>query len=85
MPETALQTDIRQRMQDCFKHTYGVENVKPEDRLVEDLDGDSLDSIELVLVVEQEFEIEIPDDEAEHIKTVGDATQLVTRILEKES
>ena len=48
--------------------------IKPTDRFIEDLDADSLDRVELVMALEDEFEnLEIPDKEAEKIKTVQDA------------
>ena len=53
----------------------GVEEdeVKPEASFVKDLGADSLDTVELVMALEEEFETEIPDEEAEKIQTVGDA------------
>ena len=50
-----------------------VEDVKPESRFVEDLAADSLDVIQIVLKLEEEFDIEIPDDAVEQISTVQDA------------
>ncbi|MEL6584859.1 MAG: acyl carrier protein [Pseudomonadota bacterium] len=55
-----------------------------EDKVVEgasfidDLGADSLDTVELVMAFEEEFEIEIPDDAAETIQTVGDAVKFIT-------
>ena len=45
----------------------------PEAKFIEDLGADSLDIVELVMAMEEEVEVEIPDEEAEHIKTVQDA------------
>jgi len=45
--------------------------LKPEARFVEDLGADSLDTVELVMALEEEFGLEIPDEDAEHILTVG--------------
>ena len=45
--------------------------VKPESKFVDDLGADSLDVVELVMALEEKFEIEIPDEEAEKIQTVG--------------
>lgn len=45
--------------------------------LVDDLRADSLDLVELVMTMEQEFDIEIPDEDAESIKTVGDAVNYI--------
>lgn len=48
------------------------ELVKPEASFIEDLGADSLDIVELVMAMEEEFDIEIPDEDAEKLKTVGD-------------
>jgi acyl carrier protein len=53
------------------------DEVKPEASFVDDLGADSLDIVELVMQMEEEFEIEIPDEEAENIKTVGDAVKYI--------
>jgi len=47
------------------------DEVKPEAHFIEDLGADSLDTVELVMALEEEFGIEIPDEDAEHILTVG--------------
>ena len=54
-----------------------VEDVKPESRFVEDLAEDSLDVIQIVLKLEEEFDIEIPDDAVEQISTVQDAVDQI--------
>lgn len=54
-----------------------VEDVKPESRFVEDLAADSLDMIQIVLKLEEEFDIEIPDDAVEQISTVQDAVDQI--------
>lgn len=48
------------------------EDVKPESSFIDDLGADSLDTVELVMALEEEFDTEIPDEEAEKIKTVQD-------------
>jgi acyl carrier protein len=55
----------------------GEEEIKPESVFIEDLGADSLDIVELVMAMEEEFEVEIPDEEAENIKTVGDAINYI--------
>jgi len=50
-----------------------VEEIKPEVSFLDDLGADSLDIVELVMALEEEFDIEIPDDDAEKIQTIGDA------------
>ena len=54
--------------------------IKPESRLVEDLKADSLDVVAMVMEMETEFGIEIPDEEIENIKTVGDAMEEIQKI-----
>lgn len=53
--------------------------VTPQARFVEDLGADSLDVVELVMRFEEEFEIEIPDEDAEKIVTVGDAVSYIEK------
>ncbi len=48
------------------------ERVKPESSFIDDLGADSLDIVELVMAMEEEFEIEIPDEDAEKLRTVQD-------------
>jgi acyl carrier protein len=52
-----------------------------ETRFVEDLGADSLDALELLLEVEDGFEISIPDEQAEKVRTIGDAVNLVMEIM----
>lgn len=56
--------------------------VTPQARFVEDLGADSLDVVELVMRFEEEFEVEIPDEDAEKITTVGDAVTYIDKKLE---
>ena len=53
------------------------EEVTPEASFVDDLGADSLDTVELVMALEEEFGVEIPDEDAEKITTVGDAIKYV--------
>jgi len=53
------------------------EEVTPEARFVEDLGADSLEVVELIMAFEEEFQIEIPDDDAEKIQTVGEAVNYI--------
>ncbi len=55
------------------------DEVKPESRFVEDLGADSLDVVELIMALEEKFEIEIPDSEAENIKTVQDVVDYIEK------
>ena len=54
-----------------------ADKVTPEASFIDDLGADSLDNVELVMAFEEEFDIEIPDDAAEHIQTVGDAVKFI--------
>lgn len=54
-----------------------VEDVKLESSFVDDLGADSLDIVELVMALEEEFDIEIPDEDAEKIRTVGEAVKYI--------
>jgi acyl carrier protein len=70
---------VEDRVKSIIVEQLGVdaEEVKPEASFVEDLGADSLDTVELIMAFEEEFGIEIPDDEAEKIKTVRDAVNYV--------
>lgn len=55
------------------------DEVKPESKFVEDLGADSLDVVEMIMALEEKFEIEIPDSEAEKIKTVQDVVDYIEK------
>lgn len=61
------------------------EQIKPEASFVEDLGADSLDIVELIMGIEEEFDIEIPDEDAEKLTTVGEAMNYVKVKLGVES
>ena len=67
--------DIEAKVKEIIINELGVEaeKVTPEASFVEDLGADSLDTVELVMAFEEEFGIEIPDEDAEKMQTVGDA------------
>ena len=54
-----------------------VEEVTPQASFIDDLGADSLDTVELIMALEEEFNVEIPDEEAEKLTTVGDAIKYV--------
>ena len=56
-----------------------VESIKPETSLMNDLEADSLDAVEIVMGIEDEFGIEIPDEEAEKFKNIGDIVAYVEK------
>ena len=66
---------IEDRVKDIIVEELGVEREKltAEASLMEDLGADSLDTVELVMAFEKEFDIDIPDEDAEKMRTVGDA------------
>lgn len=67
------------KIKDILVEQLGVEedDVKMESSFTDELNADSLDIVELVMAMEQEFGISIPDEEAERIRTVGDAVEFV--------
>ncbi len=68
-------SDIEEKVKDIIAEELGVERdkVQPGASFMEDLGADSLDTVELVMAFEKEFDIDIPDEEAEKLRTVGDA------------
>lgn len=64
-----------ERLIEIIAHQLGIEadNVTPDASFMEDLGADSLDTVELVMALEEEFDLEIPDSDAEKIQTVQDA------------
>ncbi|SNR97328.1 acyl carrier protein [Anaerovirgula multivorans] len=54
-----------------------VEAITPATSLIEDLDADSLDAVEIIMAIEDEFSVEIPDEEAEGFKNIGDIVEYV--------
>jgi acyl carrier protein len=70
---------IEDKVKEMIVDQLGVEaeQVKPEASFLEDLGADSLDTVELVMAFEEEFDLEIPDEDAEKIKTVGDAINYI--------
>ncbi|MCL2589598.1 MAG: acyl carrier protein [Betaproteobacteria bacterium] len=78
-------SDIEQRVRKIVAEQLGVaeEEIKNEASFVDDLGADSLDTVELVMALEEEFECEIPDEEAEKITTVQQAIDYVNAHLKK--
>jgi len=63
------------RVKEIIVEQLGVspDQVKVEARFIDDLGADSLDTVELIMALEEEFDVEIPDEDAEKMVTVGDA------------
>lgn len=70
---------VQDKITEIIVEQLGVkpEEVTPEASFVDDLGADSLDTVELVMALEEEFGVEIPDEDAEKIQTVGDAIKYV--------
>ncbi len=74
-------SDISARVKKIVVEHLGVEESKVTDAasFIDDLGADSLDTVELVMAFEEEFGVEIPDDAAEKIRTVGDAVAFINQ------
>jgi len=78
--------EIEEKVKKIIAEKYGVDpsELKPETRFIEDLGADSLSTIELVAELEDAFQIEIPDEDAEKNQTVGQAVEyIIKRLKEK--
>jgi acyl carrier protein len=73
------QANVGERLKKIVVEQLGVDeaDVKPEASFVDDLNADSLDLVELIMSLEEEFGMEISDEEAEKIKSVGDAQEYI--------
>ena len=76
-----MAADIEQKVKDIIVEQLGVnaEEVTRNASFIDDLGADSLDTVELVMAFEEEFNAEIPDEEAEKLKTVGDAIDYIQK------
>ena len=78
---------IQEKVYEIIERKLSVnpEQITPEASFLDDLGADSLDTVELVMEFEDEFEMSIPDEEAEKIQTVGQAIDYITEHAKKES
>ena len=72
-------TNVEMKVRSIIAEQLGVgeDEIKPESSFIDDLGADSLDIVELVMAMEEEFDVEIPDEQAESIKTVKDAIDYI--------
>lgn len=73
------ENEILEKLKDIIVEQLGVEKeiINEESTFVDDLSADSLDIVELIMSLEEEFDMEIPDQEAEKIVTVGDVVKYI--------
>ena len=83
MAEVKAKANVAEKIKQIVSEQLGVDEaeVTPTASFVDDLGADSLDTVELVMAFEEAFEIEIPDEEAEKIRTVQDAIAYVDKKL----
>jgi acyl carrier protein len=83
---TVKVASVSERVIDIVAEQLGVnkEQITRDTHFVNDLGADSLDTVELVMELEEEFDINIPDDAAEKIQTVGQAIDHIEKAVEKE-
>lgn len=74
-----MSEDVTQKVKDIIVEQLGVDasQVTESAKFIDDLSADSLDTMELVMALEEEFSIEIPDEDAEKIASVGDAINYI--------
>tara|TARA_R110002096_G_scaffold44526_7_gene120189 strand:- start:7315 stop:7554 length:240 start_codon:yes stop_codon:yes gene_type:complete len=76
MTPEEIETKVKELI--CQQLEVSEDQLKPESSFVDDLKADSLAVVELVLALEQEFDLEIPDEDTEQIKTVKNAVDYIT-------
>ncbi|MDD4933307.1 MAG: acyl carrier protein [Methylacidiphilaceae bacterium] len=83
----AEKKSIEERVKEMIVEQLGVnpEQVTAKAKFIEDLGADSLDTVELVMAFEEEFNVEVPDEEAEKLQTVGDVIRYIEEHVEEES
>ncbi|RKZ32471.1 acyl carrier protein [bacterium] len=78
--------NIDAKVKELIVEKLGVseDQIKPEAHFIDDLGADSLDTVELVMALEENFDIEIPDEEAEKLTTVGSAIKFIEEKLSEQ-
>ncbi len=76
---------LEEKVKDIIVEQLGVnaDQVTPEARFIDDLGADSLDTVELVMAFEEEFGVEVPDDEAEKLQTVNNVVEYLKENIDK--
>ena len=76
-------SDVESRIKDVVVRTLKIDvgRIKDDSRFVEDLGAESIQSVELVAAFEEEFDIEMDDEEALEVKTVGKAIEFISKML----
>ncbi len=75
---------VEERVKEITKSKLGVDDIKLEDSFTADLGAESVDSIELVAMFEEEFGIEMDEDAALAVQTVGDAIDFITNVCKEQ-
>jgi acyl carrier protein len=83
MADSGLESKVRKIIADRLQ--VDIDSVTPEANFVEDLGADSLDLVELVMAFEEDFGLEIPDQDAETMKSVGDAINYLNKKTSEQS
>ncbi|MDZ4817103.1 MAG: acyl carrier protein [Verrucomicrobiota bacterium] len=81
----ADEKSVQDKVKDIIVEQLGVnaEQVTPEASFIDDLGADSLDTVELVMAFEEEFGVEVPDEDAEKLQTVGDVNKYIEEKMDK--
>lgn len=79
-----VETSIEARVKKIIVYTLGIDesDITPQASFINDLGADDLDTVELIIAFEEEFDISIPDEDAENLLTVGSVVDYITDHLE---
>jgi len=81
----AAEKTVEQQVKEIIVEQLGVnaDQVTSDAKFIEDLGADSLDTVELVMALEEKFQLDVPDEEAEKLQTVGDVIKYIEDHLQK--